>query len=79
MALNSEQVGWLVKMLQDTQDVEMSCGECAEQLDVYAQRIIDGEPLDDLLGQVREHLVACAGCDDVFRLILETIDAIDEE
>ena len=79
MALNSEQVGFLVKMLQDTQDVELSCMACAEQLDVYAQKIIDGEPIDELLEQVREHLKACAGCDDVFRLILETIDAIDED
>lgn len=78
MALNSEQVDLLLKMLQDTREVELSCPECAEQLDLYAQKILDGEPIEGVLQLVREHLQACAGCDDEFHLILETIKAIDE-
>ena len=78
MALNSEQVGWLLKMIQNTHDVELSCPECAAELDGYAQRILDGEPIDGVLKLVREHLEACSGCDDEFHLILETIKAMDE-
>ena len=78
MALNSEQVGWLLKMIQNTHEVEVSCPECAEQLDLYAQKIIDGEPIEGMLRLVREHLEACSGCDNEFHLILETIKAIDE-
>ena len=78
MALNSEQFGWLLKMIQTTHDVELSCPECAAELDNYAQRILDGEPIGGVLALVREHLEACSGCDDEFHLILETIKAMDE-
>jgi len=78
MALKPEQVNLLLKMLQDTHEVELSCPECAEQLDLYAQKILDGEPIEGVLKLVREHLEACAGCDDEFHLVLETIRAIDE-
>ena len=78
MALNSEQIGWLLKMLQNTHEVELSCPECADQLDLYAQKIMDGEPIEGVLELVRQHLEACSGCEDEFHLILETIKAIDE-
>ena len=78
MALSSEQIGWFLKMIQNTHDVELSCPECAEQLDQYAQRILDGEPIDGILEQVKEHLEACSPCDDEFQMILETLKAIDE-
>lgn len=78
MALNSEQVGWLLKMLQNTHEVELSCPQCVEQLDLYAQKIMDGEPIEGVLELVRQHLEACSGCDDEFHLIRETIKAIDE-
>ncbi len=78
MALNSEQVGWLLKMIQNTHEIELSCPACAAELDLYAQKIMDGEPIEGILVLVREHLAACSGCDDEFHLILETINAIDE-
>ena len=78
MALNSEQVGWLLNMLQNTDDMEVSCPECAEQLDCYAQRILDGEPIEGVLKLVRRHLEACSGCNDEFQMILDAVRAIEE-
>lgn len=77
MALNSDQVDSLLNMIHNTHDVELSCPECAEQLDLYAQKIIDGEPIEGVMALVREHLEACSSCDDEFHLILEALDAID--
>ena len=79
MALNSEEVNWLLKMLQNTNEVELSCPECAEQLDLYAQSILDGKPIEGNLELIRQHLEACSGCDDEFRLILDTIKSIEGE
>lgn len=78
MALDAQQLECLLKMIQDTRELELSCPECAAQLDCYAQRILDGEPIDGLLQMVEQHLNACAGCNDEFHLILETIRAIGE-
>jgi hypothetical protein len=78
MALNSEQIGRLLRKIQQTRDVEMSCPECLDELDKYTQRILDETPIDGLLSSVRDHLEACPCCTDQFRMVLETLQAIEE-
>lgn len=78
MALNSEQIGWLLKMIDQTRDVEFSCPQCAAELDLYAQKILDNEPIEGVLALVTQHLEACSGCNDEFHLVLETIKCIVE-
>jgi hypothetical protein len=78
MALNSEQVGRLLKMIQQTREVELTCPECLDDLDKYTQRILDGIPIDGVLDRVREHLEACSCCNGQYKLILETLKAIEE-
>lgn len=77
MALNSEKVHRLLKMIRQTKDVELTCPECLDQLDKYTQSILDGLPIDGVLNRVREHLEACPCCEGQFKLILETLNAID--
>jgi hypothetical protein len=78
MTLNSQQIAMLLKMIQFTRDVELTCPECIAEMDKYAQRTLDEQPLDGILERVREHLAACPACDDEFRLILETLKTIEE-
>lgn len=68
----------LLKMIQHAKDAELTFPECLDELDKYAQKILDGEPVDGVLAQVREHLEACPCCNDQFRLMLATLDTIDE-
>jgi hypothetical protein len=78
MALNFEQVGQLLKMIQQTREVELTCPECLDELDRYTQRILDGVPIDGVLDRVREHLEACPCCNGQYQLILETLRAMEE-
>lgn len=78
MALNSQQIGRLLKKIRQTREVEMTCPECLEELHKYTQRILDGEPIDGVLDLVREHLDDCPCCTNQFRLVLETLQAIEE-
>jgi hypothetical protein len=78
MALNSEQISRLLNKIQQTREVEMSCPECLDELDKYTQRFLDGMPIEGLLQSVREHLEACPCCTDQFKLVLETLNAIEE-
>ena len=78
MALNSEQVGRLLKMIQQTKEVELTCPECLDELDKYTQSIQDGMPVDGLLLRVREHLETCPCCTGQYNLVLETLKAIEE-
>jgi hypothetical protein len=78
MALNAEQVHRLLQMIRQTKDVELTCPECLDQLDKYIQSILDGMPVDGALERVREHLEACPCCEGQFKLVLETLKAIEE-
>lgn len=78
MALNSSQINQLLKMIQQTLDVELACPECLDELDRYAQRLLDGLPVDGVLERVREHLEACPFCNDECTLVLETLRAMEE-
>jgi uncharacterized protein with PIN domain len=78
MALNSEQIALLLKMIRNTHEVELSCPECLDELDKYAQSILDGMPIDGVLERVREHLEACPCCNEQYQLVLDTLKAIEE-
>jgi hypothetical protein len=78
MALSSEQIGRLLKKIQQTREVEMTCPECLDEMDKYTQRILDGTPIDGLLVSVREHLEACPCCTDQFKLVIETLKTIED-
>lgn len=78
MALNHEQVERLLTMIRQTRDSELTCPECLDQLDIYAQSTFDGLPLAGALKQVQEHLEACPFCSEEYQLVLETLAVIDE-
>ena len=78
MALNTEKVDRLLKMIRQTLDVELTCPECLDELDKYTQSILDGLPIEGVLERVQEHLEACPCCTGQFTLVLETLKAIDE-
>jgi hypothetical protein len=78
MALNSEQVDRLLKMIRQTREVELTCPECLDELDMYTQNILDSLPIDGVLESVREHLEACPCCTGQFTLVLETLKAVEE-
>jgi hypothetical protein len=78
MALDSGKIHRLLQMIQQTKEVELTCPECLDELDKYIQRTLDGTPLDGVLKLVREHLEACPFCEGQLKLVLETLNAIEE-
>ena len=78
MALNSEQVSRRLKMIEQTREVELTCPECLDELDKFAQNILDGLPIEGVLELVRQHLESCPCCKDQFTLVMETLKAIEE-
>jgi hypothetical protein len=78
MALNSDQVDRLLKMIRQTRETELTCPECLDELDKYTQSTLDNMPLDEVLLRVREHLVACPCCTGQYKLVLETLKAIED-
>jgi hypothetical protein len=79
MALKKEQVDLLLTMLRQTREVELTCPECLDELDRYTQSILDGQPLDEVLKSVQQHLDDCPCCTGQYTLVLETLTALAEE
>jgi hypothetical protein len=78
MALNAEQVERLLTMIRQTREVELTCPECLDELDKYTQSILDGMPLDEVLLRVQGHLEDCPCCTGQYKLVLETLKAMEE-
>jgi len=78
MALSPQQIDRLLKKIQQTREVEITCPECLDELDKYTQPILDGMPIDGMLVSVREHLEACPCCTGQFNLVLDTLQSIEE-
>ncbi|HYO26488.1 MAG TPA: hypothetical protein VEQ85_16225 [Lacipirellulaceae bacterium] len=64
-------------MIRQTRDVELTCPECLDELDKYTQCVLESTPLDALLRRVQEHLDGCPCCTGQYRLVLETLRAIE--
>jgi Zn finger protein HypA/HybF involved in hydrogenase expression len=78
MALNPEQIAELLKMIRETEEVELSCPDCLDALDVYIQSVQDGKPIEGLLERVRDHLAGCPFCKSEYDLIVETLNSMEE-
>lgn len=78
MALNPEQIAELLKMIRETEEVELSCPDCLDALDIYIQSVQDGKPIEGLLERVRDHLAGCPFCKSEYDLIVETLNSMEE-
>jgi Zn finger protein HypA/HybF involved in hydrogenase expression len=78
MALNPEQIAELLKMIRETEEVELSCPDCLDALYIYIQSVQDRKPIEGLLERVRDHLAGCPFCKSEYDLIVETLNSMEE-
>ena len=60
----------LLQSALETQQYEISCVECFNLLDQYADLILDGADLNEILPAVRQHLKNCPTCTDEFETLM---------
>jgi hypothetical protein len=56
----------LLTALTGPGEPELGCDECFEQLDVYVELMLAGEPADERVPGMRAHLVGCPACHEDF-------------
>jgi hypothetical protein len=52
----------LLKSALETEEYEISCEECFEVLDLYADLILDGTEPSEIMPLVKQHLKQCNCC-----------------
>ncbi len=80
MAFSPVQAEKMLHMIQLSQEVELSCDEVHDLLDQYAEMVIRGENVANLLPLAHYHLEMCPDCREEFEalsLILQAQQKID--
>ncbi len=71
----------LKKVLQTlaiTQEEEMTCGECYEEIDQYVEMLREGKTAAEVMPLVKHHITLCPPCREEFEALLEALKAVDE-
>ena len=60
----------LLQSALETEEFEISCVECFNLLDQYADLILDGADPSEIMPMVRQHLKHCPTCTDEFETLM---------
>ncbi len=63
----------VVRGLAQTRDEEITCGECFEQVGVFAEMVLAGKPAAEAMPLVEHHLSMCADCRAEFEALLDAL------
>jgi Zn finger protein HypA/HybF involved in hydrogenase expression len=69
----------LLQSALETSDVEITCMECFNLLDQYADLLLDGTDPQEIIPTVREHLQYCPTCTHEFETLLLMIRAAAQQ
>jgi hypothetical protein len=65
----------LMRRLEKTQDVEYSCDEAFALIDEYAELILQGEDVGDMMPLVQHHLEMCPDCAEELEALLAILES----
>ena len=63
----------LVRVVAETYETEISCGECFERLDSFAETELAGLEASAAMPLVSDHLHKCADCRSTFEALLTAL------
>lgn len=79
MRLTSDVLQRLLQAVKQTRPDEITCDECFEQLDQFAEQVLAGKPAAEAMPLVKDHLDRCAPCRDEFEALLDALEAVSDE
>jgi hypothetical protein len=65
----------MIRKIEQTQDIELACGEVFDLLDQYAEKAAHGEDAAQLMPLVRQHLGMCPDCREEFEALLKVLQS----
>jgi hypothetical protein len=68
-------MGKLLRMVDNTDEVEIGCDEVFELLDQYVELEARGENVADLLPLVKKHLDRCRDCHEEYEALARVFEA----
>lgn len=68
----------LLHMVENTDEVELSCDEVFELIDQYVEYDVGSDDATSLLPLVKKHLDRCRGCYEEYEALARVIEASSE-
>ena len=65
----------LLKMIENTQEVEFSCDDVYHLLDQYSEAVVQGKNAEELMPLVEHHIDICPDCREEFEALLRVLQA----
>lgn len=65
----------LVKMVANTNEVELSCDEVYVLLDQYTEMVLRGEDVSKFMPEVKHHLEMCGECKEEYEALYRILEA----
>ncbi len=69
----------LLRMVENTDDVEIGCDEVFELLDRYVELEAQGGNVADLLPFVKKHLDRCRDCHEEYDALVRVLEATSQQ
>jgi Zn finger protein HypA/HybF involved in hydrogenase expression len=60
----------LLQSALETEEYEITCLDCFDMLDQYADLLLDGMDPDEIMLEVKQHLNHCPGCTGEFEALM---------
>jgi len=77
--LPNEAILGFLRLLEETDNEELSCDEIFVKLDEFVEREVDKKDAAKLMPLIREHLDTCPDCCEEFEALLVVIEKTDEK
>ena len=77
--LPNEMVVAFLRVLEETDDEELSCQEIFDKLDQYVDREVDKKDAARLMPLFRDHFDLCPDCCEEYEALLTVIEKMDEK
>jgi hypothetical protein len=71
--LKRDDIVKLVRVVAETQEIEIGCDECFERLDIFAETELSGVDPSAAMPLVGDHLDKCADCSSKFEALLTAL------
>jgi hypothetical protein len=75
MNLSLDVLKKMVRAVMTTEENEIDCDECFEQVDLFVDLQLQGKNASEAMPLVQDHLGRCAGCREEFEALLDCIRA----
>ena len=77
--LGPQLMGQILTKVANTLPEEITCDECLQELDRFAEMKLLGQPAEEAMPLVAQHLAVCRDCREEFEALLRALRALQEE